>query len=181
MPVPAADILQRFLNKEEKALEEVYTLYYGRLCYFGEKLVINRQAAEEIVVDVFIKTFQANVTLASMEHLEGYLYEAVKNHSLNFLQSQKRYKKHLDQYSETIQANIDNFNNEIIEVTALELIFQAAEGLPTECRRIFEMLYKQQMPYDAVATRLQLKVQTVRNQNARAIAYIRKRLQSPPG
>lgn len=176
MPNTDAYILYRFLQREEKALEEVYKLFYGQLCYFTEKLVFNRQAAEEIVVDVFIKTFQSRLTVTSMEHLRGYLFMAVKNQSLNYLKREKRYEQHLSDYAAATDLPPEHVENEMLETTALELIFQIAEDLPAECKRIFEMLYKEQMSYQAIAEQLQLNIQTVRNQNARAIAFIRKRL-----
>ncbi|WP_207510965.1 RNA polymerase sigma factor [Longitalea luteola] len=171
-----ANILYRFLQREEKAFEEVYTLFYGQLCYFAEKLVISRQLAEEIVVDVFVRTFRSTVSVTSMEHLRGYLFQAVKNQSLNYLKREKRYEQHLSNYATTSQLAIEHFENEMIETSALELIFQIAEGLPPECKRIFELLYKEQLCYQDIAVQLQLHIQTVRNQNARAIAYIRKKL-----
>lgn len=176
MPNSDANILYRFLQGDEKALEVVYKLYYGQLCYFAEKLVFNRQAAEEIVVDVFIKSFQSTISVTSLSHLKGYLFEAVKNKSLNHLKREKRYEQHLSQYASAINFNIEHFENEMIETAALELIFDIAQGLPAECKRIFEMLYKHQMSYQDIANQLHLNIQTVRNQNARAIAYIRKRL-----
>lgn len=172
------NILYRFLQREEKAFEEIYNLFYGQLCYFAEKLVLNRQVAEEIVVDVFVRTFQSTITVTSMEHLRGYLFQAVKNGSLNYLKREKRYEQHLSDYATAGDFTIEHFDNEMIETSALELIFQTAEGLPAECKRIFEMLYKEQMSYQAIAEQLQLNIQTIRNQNARAIAYIRKRLSS---
>lgn len=176
MPHSDARILSRFLAKDEKAFEEVFSMFYGQLCYFGEKLVMNRQAAEEIVMDVFIRTFNRDVSFASMMHLRGYLFESVKNHSLNFLKREKRYAKHLSKYFDVIVSNIENYENELVETAALDIIFQAAESLPAECRRIFDMLYKKQMDYKEVAACLQLNIQTVRNQNARAIAHIRKKI-----
>ena len=176
MPNTNANILYRFLQREEKALEDVYKLFYGQLCYFAEKLVFNRQAGEEIVVDVFVKTFQSGIKVTSMEHLRGYLFESVKNQGLNHLKREKRYEQHLSEYAAAIHFNIEHFENEMIETSTLELIFQIAESLPTECKRIFEMLYKDQMSYQDIAGQLQLNIQAVRNQNARAISYIRKRL-----
>jgi DNA-directed RNA polymerase specialized sigma subunit, sigma24 homolog len=67
----------------------VYKLYYGQLSYFAEKLVLNRQAAEEIVVDVFIKTFRTAIPVTSLAHLKSYFFEAVKNQSLNHLKREK--------------------------------------------------------------------------------------------
>jgi RNA polymerase sigma-70 factor (ECF subfamily) len=180
LPHIETDILQRFLEKEEKALEEVYAMFYDPLVYFGEKLVLNRQAAEEIVVDVFIKVFRSELAFTNMTHLRTYLFEAVKNQSLNFLRGEKRYARHLAAYQGIIESNIENAENEQIEAAAMELIAKAVEGLPTECRRIFDLLYREHLSYQEIADRLQLKVQTVRNQNARAIAYIRKTIQTPP-
>jgi RNA polymerase sigma-70 factor (ECF subfamily) len=176
LPNTDAYILYRFLQREEKAFEEVYKLFYGQLCYFAEKLVFNRQVAEEIVVDVFIKTFQSRITVTSMEHLRGYLFMAVKNQALNYLKSEKRYEQHLSDYAAAIDLRMEHFENELIETTALDLIFQIADNLPAECKRIFEMLYKHQLSYQTIADQLQLNIQTVRNQNARAIAFIRKKL-----
>lgn len=170
------DILAGFLNKDEKALEQLYARFYGQLCYFAEKLVLSRQAAEEIVIDVFVRVWNAQVTFTSFLHLRGYLFESVKNESLNLLKREDRYARHLRQYGDIIELNIANAENEQLETVALELIFEIAEELPGECKRVFDLLYKSQMDYREVANHLQLNIQTVRNQRSRAIAFIRKQL-----
>lgn len=159
-------------------MEEVYSLFYGPLCYFAEKLVANRQAAEESVVDVFVKTFQSTVIFSSIDHLRGYLFEAVKNQCLNYLKQSKRQERNLQDYIDSVDITGEQLHSEWLETTALELIFDIAQGLPRECRRIFDLLYKDQLSYQDIADRLRLNIQTVRNQNARAIAFIRKKLQS---
>lgn len=170
------DLLAGFLNKEEKALEQLHARLYGQLCYFAEKLVLNRQAAEEIVIDVFVKIWKSHTPFTTYAHLRAYLFEAVKNESLNVLKREGRYAKHLRQYGDMIDLNIANFENEQLETAALELIFQIAEELPGECKKIFDLLYKQQLTYQEAANLLHLNVQTVRNQRSRAIAFIRKQL-----
>lgn len=179
-PVSYSDteILAGFLNKEEKALAQLHARLYGQLCYFAEKLVLSRQAAEEIVIDVFVKIWKAHPSFSTYTHLRAYLFEAVKNESLNVLKREGRYAKHLRQYGEMIDLNIANFENEQLETAALELIFQIAEDLPGECKKIFNLLYKDQLDYQEVANLLQLSVQTVRNQRSRAIAFIRKQLKA---
>lgn len=159
-------------------MEEVYSLFYGPLCYFAEKLVSNRQAAEESVVDVFVKTFQSSVIFSSIDHLRGYLFEGVKNQCLNYLKQSKRQERNLQHYIESVEITGEQLHNEWLETTALELIFDIAQGLPGECRRVFDLLYKDQLSYQDIADHLRLNIQTVRNQNARAIAFIRKKLQS---
>lgn len=171
-----AEILQKFLEKDERAFEAIYSRFYGQLCYFGEKLVMSQPAAEEIVIDVFINTFRKEIAFNNMRHLQGYLFEAVKNHAINFLKREKRYADHLKRYFDSIVVNIGQAGNEQPEARTLALIFQAAESLPTECRKVFELLYKHQKNYKEIAESLELNIQTVRNQHSRAIAHIRKKL-----
>lgn len=154
----------------------MYSLFYGQLCYFAEKLTANRQAAEESVVDVFVKTFQSTVIFASIDHLKGYLFEGVKNQCLNYLKQAKRQERNLQDYIDSVAITGEHIHAELIETAALDMIFEIAEGLPGECKRIFDLLYKDRLSYQDIALNLQLNVQTVRNQNARAIAYIRKKL-----
>ncbi len=155
----------------------MYSLFYGPLCYFAEKLTANRQAASASVVDVFVKTFQSSVRFSSIDHLKGYLFEGVKNQCLNYLKQTKRQERNLQDYIDTIELSDAYIHAELVETAALDMIFEIAEGLPGECKRIFDLLYKDRLSYQDIAANLQLNIQTVRNQNARAIAYIRKKLQ----
>lgn len=151
---------------------------FGQLCYFAEKLVIHPHAAEEIVTDVFVRIWKSDTVFNSFAHLRGYLFESVKNESLNVLQREGRYARHLKQYGEIINMNITRAENEQLETAALEIIFTIAEDLPGECKKVFDLLYRSQLDYKEVAAHLQLNIQTVRNQRSRAIAFIRKRLKA---
>lgn len=176
-PYTREELPSRLEEGDPKAFGQLYNDLYGPLCYFAEKLVLDRQAAEEIVVDSFVRFWRSpHKQLNSFAHLKGYLFEAVKNNSLNHLRSQDRYQQHLRTYGETIRRQLDDAANEELETIALELIFQLAEGLPSECRKVFDLLYREQLSFEEAADRLQLGIQTVRNQKARAIAHLRKQL-----
>lgn len=175
-----ADILKGMLGKDEKALEEVYSIFYGQLCYFGEKLTGQRLVSEEIVVDVFVNVFRSGIRFDNMTHLRSYLFQAVKNRCINFLKQEKKKSRDLALYLEKMEESIANADTEMVELEVLELIFAASGALPAECRRIFDLLYKEHLSYQEIAERLNLNVQTVRNQNARAIATLRKILSASP-
>lgn len=175
-PYSDSDILAGFLDRDEKALEQLHIRMFGQLCYFAEKLVIHQHAAEEIVTDVFVRVWKSDTVFNSFAHLRGYLFESVKNESINVLQREGRYARHLKQYGEIINMNIAQAENEQLETAALEIIFKIAEDLPGECKKVFDLLYRSQLDYKEVAAHLQLNIQTVRNQRSRAIAFIRKRL-----
>lgn len=173
-----ADILEGFLRREEAALAALHALLYAPLRYFAEKLLLHQSLAEEAVTDVFVKTWQGTTPFSSYSHLRNYLFEAVRNECINILKKQDRYAKHLRRYGEIIENNIAGFENEQLETAALEIIFEIAGGLPTACKQVFDLLYKQQLDYQEVASQLNISVQTVRNQRTRAIAFIRKQLKA---
>lgn len=62
-------------------LEQAFNNYYKELVWFGNKLIDNRQAAEEIVSDVFV-----GLKKPEMDGLRFYLYRSVKNRCLNYLE-----------------------------------------------------------------------------------------------
>lgn len=172
------EILDGLLRREEMALAALHERLHAPLCYFAEKLLQNRQAAEEVVVDVFVKIWKAANTFSSYAHLRNYLFEAVKNECLNTIKREGRYAKHLRHYGEITENDTITIQHEQLETAALEIIFEIAEGLPGECKRVFDLLYRQQLDYQEAAAVLQLSVQTVRNQRTRAIAFIRKQLKA---
>jgi RNA polymerase sigma factor (sigma-70 family) len=167
-----AEILEGFLRREETALAALHARLYAPLCYFADKMTQQSLAAEDAVTEVFVKTWRSKVIFLTYDHLRNYLYEAVKNECLNYVKAEARNARRLEEYA----AILNKLKNDELEATALEIIFEIAEGLPAECKRVFDLLYKQQMDYQTVADQLNLSVQTVRNQRTRAVAFIRKQL-----
>lgn len=172
------DILDGFLRREETALAALHERLHAPLCYFAEKLLQHQQAAEEAVVDVFVRTWKGHTQFTSYAHLRSYLFEAVKNECLNALKREGRYARHLRRYGEIAESESIYLQQEQLETAALEIIFEIAEGLPGECKRVFDLLYRRQLDYQEAAQQLQLSVQTIRNQRTRAIAFIRKQLKA---
>ncbi len=50
-----SEIINGFQNGEETAIRQLYSLHYRPLCYFAEKLVNDKEEAEDIAVDTFLK------------------------------------------------------------------------------------------------------------------------------
>jgi RNA polymerase sigma-70 factor (ECF subfamily) len=169
------DLVLNFNKDNEKAFNQIYNKFYGSLCYFAEKLVLHREMAEEVVINAFIKTWKVkHKSFASLNHIKGYLFESTKNESLNYLICKDRYQGHLKSYAQLIERNIENYRNERVEVEMLELIFDASESLPPQCKKIFKMLYQQDLKFEEVAEVLNINHKTVRSQKDRAIQLIKQ-------
>jgi RNA polymerase sigma-70 factor (ECF subfamily) len=156
---------------DEKAFSELFRYFYDRLLYFSIQYVYTREAAEEIVSDVFVKIWNRRSELEKIANLEVYLFVAVKNHSLNYL----------EQYSSlritplNDDTGLSQLTNSIDPERTMEwkeILFkmdQEVGRLPDQCRRVFKLIKEEGFKYKDVAEILNISPRTVETQLFRAM------------
>src|SRR6185312_7619333 len=73
------------LYDDVKAFESLFYALNNRLIKFCVLYIHHKEAAEEIVSDVFVKCWENRSTLTEITNPETYLFVGVKNQSLNYL------------------------------------------------------------------------------------------------
>src|SRR5205814_6202233 len=71
------------------AFEGVFRTYYRRLCGVVYAYVGSAESAEEIVQELFLKIWRQRESLEITDSLQGYLFRAARNESLNHLKHQR--------------------------------------------------------------------------------------------
>ena len=79
-------------DNDETAFREFYKENVFKLFQFAFAFVHNKELAEEIVNDVFLRLWQKRDTLDKIDNLNVYLYVAVKHTASNYLRRDKRRK-----------------------------------------------------------------------------------------
>jgi RNA polymerase sigma-70 factor (ECF subfamily) len=157
-------------NDDEKAFELLFHLLNNSLTKFCILYVNQREIAEEIVSDVFVKCWLNRKSLTEILNPETYLFVAVKNQSLNHI---KKYSSiHLVQIEETNSIEFVNTYNPQKEIENKELIFRmdkAITALPQQCRIVFRLIKEDGMKYKEVAEILNISPRTVQTQLFRAV------------
>ena len=157
-------------NDDEKAFELLFHLLNNSLTKFCILYVNQREIAEEIVSDVFVKCWLNRKNLTEILNPETYLFVAVKNQSLNHI---KKYSSiHLVQIEETNSVEFVNTYNPQKEIENKELIFRmdkAITALPQQCRIVFRLIKEDGMKYKEVAEILNISPRTVQTQLFRAV------------
>jgi RNA polymerase sigma-70 factor (ECF subfamily) len=157
-------------NDDEKAFELFFHVLNNSLIKFCILYVNQREIAEEIVGDVFVKCWLNRKNLTEIQNPETYLFVAVKNQSLNHI---KKYSNiHLVQIEETNSVEFVNTYNPQKEIESKELIFRmdkAISTLPQQCRIVFRLIKEDGMKYKEVAEILSISPRTVQTQLFRAI------------
>jgi RNA polymerase sigma-70 factor (family 1) len=162
------DLQQRIaLYDDMQAYKELYKLFFDRLYRFAFSIVKSKEAAEEIVSDVFIKIWQLRNELIEINNLQVYLYTIAKNFSLNYIT--KYYKNpviSLDEIEFETLIALNNPEDILISTDICNRINEAIRALPSQCKLIFQLVKEDGLKYKEVARILNISVFTVRNQVA---------------
>jgi len=93
-------------DNDLKAFELLFHLLNTRLIKFCTFYIRNKEAAEEIVSEVFVKCWENRENVKDVVNPDTYLFVAVKNQSLNYL---KKYSHiHLVQIESTNEVQFIN-------------------------------------------------------------------------
>jgi len=168
--------LQRLIaGGSQKAFEDLYRLFFGRLFNFAMLYVHRKEVAEELVNDVMIRIWRRRDELAGIKNLETYLFVAVRNHSLNHLSQYSPY--HVAIEADSPQGQLIDVNDPGNQLEWKEIYFrlnQAIDELPDQCRTVFRLIKEEGFRYKQVAEILNISPRTVETQLFRAIKKLDK-------
>ncbi len=165
------------LYDDMKAYRELCDLFYHRLNRTAYTFIKSKEAAEEIVSDVFIKVWQIRAKLPEIENLSVYMYTVTKNLCLKYITRQyKNPVTSLDMMH--LETSIDfNTPEEIcISSDIISKIRIALDELPPKCRLILQLVKEDGLRYKEVAEILHISELTVRNQVTIAVKKLAKAL-----
>ncbi|MDF2186845.1 RNA polymerase sigma-70 factor [Paraflavitalea sp. CAU 1676] len=167
-------LLQRVEAGDQLAFRELYHIYNKRLHYFAFALVKTKEAAEEIVEDVFIRLWNQRNSITSINNLRIYLYTATKNTALNYLARKARENivEPFDNIDIALQETGISPEQIMITAETYQRIRQAVEALPPRCKMIFKLIREDGLRYKEVAEILNISINTIDAQMAIAIQRI---------
>ncbi len=168
-------LFKEICNNNEKAFEKLFHHYYGNLCLFASRILKNDDAAEEVVQDFFVKLWEKRKQITIETSVKSYLFRAVKNLCLNFIQHNKiklRYAQTI--LSKTSNNQTDDYN--FTEINLAEKIEESIQSLPAKRREIFRLSRKEGLKYREIAEKLNISIKTVEAQMGLAIKTLREKL-----
>lgn len=161
---------ERIAHNDQQAFTELFRHFYDRLFHFCVQYVHSHETAEEIVSDVFVKIWNRRVEIKEVLNLEVYLFVAVKNHSLNYLQQYSSFR--IVEIDGSSSAKLINTVDPGRELEWKEILFkldQVVSSLPEQCRKVFKLVKEEGFRYKEVAEILNISPRTVETQLARAM------------
>lgn len=166
-------MVEELRNGNSQAMISFFNLYYAPLCYFAERMIHDRQAAEDIVEDTFMKLWKKHTDFASIQNIKAFLYITTRNACLNLL---KQYQRDAVSRKELAYLNGDSDDfvlNSIIRTEVMAEIYRQIEKLPTQSRKVLKMSVFENMRNHEIAAALDVSIHTVKNQKVRAMQLLR--------
>ncbi|MCG8308334.1 MAG: RNA polymerase sigma-70 factor [Cytophagales bacterium] len=168
-------LLNMIRKKDLSAFRQLFDKYWSDLYIYAFNILKVRDVCEDIVQEVFTDLWQ-KTTGQPIDNPRAYLYKSVKYKVLNQIRNNKIHRKHLDRLK--ISYAINTLEEEI-DFNELDALLQKAiKKLPDGCRQIFEMSRIQCLTNREIADKLNISVQTVKNQISKALKHLRNAVES---
>jgi RNA polymerase sigma-70 factor (ECF subfamily) len=156
--------LQESARLQEEDFNKLFSHYNSKIYDVANYYVRNKEIAEEIVTDVFIKIWE-RVDLEKIQNLDSYLYISTKNHALNYLNKEKRFRRvGLDDVSSSNYQDMINPERLMVLNEAWGKADEAVESLPSRCKTIYKLIRRDGKRYKQVSALLGISVKTIEAQ-----------------
>ena len=118
------------------AFEALFRQYYPSMWVIAGKLVANREVAEDIVQDVFIRLWEKKAEYDKIPDFRTFLYVAVRNLCYNYLRDKK---KTIDFSQIELPDKQLSFQEQLIQEETYRLISNAIAELPVQSGKIMRL------------------------------------------
>ena len=150
----------------------MFRTYYASLCRLVYPIVRDRDAAEDIVQDVFMKIWRNQTALDENRSVKAYLSRAAINTALHFLEKNQRTARWDDSLADRYGANATEEGLAYQETE--QKIAHALERLPPKCKVVFSLSRFEDMSYAEIAQHLGISVKAVEKHMGKALRIMRQ-------
>lgn len=158
---------------DEGAFRSLFDRYYETLCGYAFFYSRNKDTANEIVTDAFLKLWQNRLKVDAEIHLKAYLYTMVKNVALNYLRQKKPNHENIEDLNREI-ISTQQAPDQLMVYNELERsILTCIEELPDRQRKVFKLNRFHNLSYNEIAHLLHISPYTVQEHMINAVKRLK--------
>lgn len=153
---------------ERETFEDHFRKCFGPLARYANVFVRDREQSKEIVQDVFTALWERRNSLNITCSLHAYLYQTVKNRSLNYLRNSRK-NIFINDVPELVVDDVEELHMHSIKDVTVHL-----DCLPFRCREIFIMKRIKGLSYKQIGLQMNISEKSVENQMTIAFRKLRQ-------
>ncbi|MBU0711508.1 sigma-70 family RNA polymerase sigma factor [bacterium] len=181
------ELIRRFQAGDETAFEEIVNRYKNRLMNFAYRFVLDREEAEDIVQDTFLKVYQNRYAYKEIAKFSTWIYTITANLAKTILRKRRNRKLFFFSRLGPEDKDMDFPSNERDAQSKIEgkfdeqTIQKAIIKLPEHFRTAIILRDIQELSYEEISNIINAPLGTVKSRINRARLKLREDLQEMRG
>jgi RNA polymerase sigma-70 factor (ECF subfamily) len=173
-------LARRIRNADRKAFDDLFRMLYPRLVHYSMRYVQDRAAASDMVQDAFFALWRKRSGIDPDQSLRSYLYTAVRNRSLNWLQHSSTQHESIDDHPGlhlVSDQESEPFTDAVQDESRLlaSLFRKWIAELPERRQEAFELSRFDGLTHDEIAQIMDVSPKTVNNHIVSALKELKER------
>lgn len=171
-------LLELLKNEDRMAFNMLYNRYWKKLYNITNKRIKDREAAEEIVQDLFTSLWLNRKKINIHTSFENYLYGSIRYLIIACYQKQANKLKFEENFSKVNTITDNTTEDAILTNDLIQSLNRKVYMLPDKCRSVFELSRKDHKTNKEIAMVMGISEKTVENHMTKALKILRVSLTS---
>ena len=156
-----------------RAFGEIYSRYWDKLYIYTAKAIRDKEAAKDIIQEIFVSLWQRRQSLKNTQSLSGYLFTAARFKGITYIQRNLKNSGCEASLVAHFTGRQDSLN-ELLDAKELNTIInKKVERLPEKMKEVYILSRNEQLSYKEIAERLQISDKTVKKQISNALKFFK--------
>jgi RNA polymerase sigma-70 factor (ECF subfamily) len=172
-PVDDSQWITALKEGDEKVFEQIYNQYWGKLFSVAYNYTRSRDAAQEIVQEVFVSLWMHRKERTLHSSLQAYLYGAVRHKIYDYFDKQAVRERFQVYASRQYPASSNTTEQQLIFDELQLVLAQQIAVLPETTKRVFTLSRMHGCSIPEIALEMKLSVKTVEYHLSKALKHLR--------
>ncbi|WP_293904725.1 MULTISPECIES: RNA polymerase sigma factor [unclassified Sphingobacterium] len=172
------ELLQELQEGNAIAFQKLYNNYFALLYLHATRKLQDREAAKDIVHDLFTSIWQNRYTLSIHGEISAYLYSAIRYRVIDYMAKEQSRTSYLASLPPVTAHHTGDTDHSLREKLLREQIENVLHKLSPRVREVFELSRKHYLSHKDIAKRLNLSEHSVRSYMKEALRLLRSKLGS---
>ena len=169
-------LLAMVATGDRKAFAQLYTTHLDNLYRYIFLFTKNKQEAEEILQEIFIKIWEGREKLAEVDSFQHYLFRMAKNKVLDNVRHLQVRQRVLSEIKRTKDIAETTTGDQCAYREYYQVVQQAIEKLPPKRKLIFRLNIENGLSTEEIALQLHISKSVVQKQTYKAAHFVREYL-----
>jgi RNA polymerase sigma-70 factor (family 1) len=167
------ELLLQISEGDSNAFGYLFERYYSVIYSASFKFLKVHELAEDMVQTSFLKIWEKRDTLATIERFDAYLFRVARNEMTDLFRKNLTREKHIQRIRELFEEEAGNPEDQLISKQKRALIADVIGDLPPQQQQAYRLSREQGMNYQAIASEMNLSVNTVKVHISLALKSLR--------